>query len=61
MRGIRDADTISRYSSPDYVIGDSMPGALDAISERFQQSTLELGDDGPVELDSSRDPVELEG
>lgn len=61
IRGVRDADTISHYSSPGYVIGDSTPGALDANSERFRQSTLEIGDDGLVELDSSRDLVELEG
>ncbi|KAI9859542.1 MAG: hypothetical protein M1830_006293 [Pleopsidium flavum] len=38
----RDDDTISRYSDPGYVIGDSTPGALDEISERFRRSTLEL-------------------
>lgn len=61
IRGARDADTISHYSSPAYVIGDSTPDALDAISERFQQSTLELAVEGPAELDSTRDVAELEG
>lgn len=61
-QGHGDTDTISRYSSPGYVVGDSTPAALDAISERFQRATPELdgGGGGPVELDSSRDPVELE-
>lgn len=49
-----DDDTISRYSDPGYVIGDSTPGALEEISERFRQSTLELAASGPTDQSGER-------
>lgn len=53
----RADDTISNYSNPDYIIGNSTPAALDTLSARFQQSTLELDSVSRYELDSREVPV----
>jgi len=60
-----DDDTISRYSDPGYIIGDSTPDALDEISERFRQSTFELAAAGESResvhvLEGSMGPVEMD-